>query len=102
MATPPEPKISLREVEHVARLARLELSSAEKERMRSQLDVILGYIEKLNQVDTTGVPPTTHVLSLVNVMREDEVRPSYPVEAMLANAPDPEGELFRVPRILEE
>jgi aspartyl-tRNA(Asn)/glutamyl-tRNA(Gln) amidotransferase subunit C len=97
-----EPKIGLREVEHVARLARLESSSAEKERMRSQLDVILAYIEKLNQVDTTDVPPTTHVLPLVNVMREDEMRPSYPVEAMLANAPDPEGESFRVPRILEE
>jgi aspartyl-tRNA(Asn)/glutamyl-tRNA(Gln) amidotransferase subunit C len=98
----PEPKITLAEVEHVARLARLELSAAEKERMRSQLDVILGYVAKLREVDTTGVPPTAHVLPLVNVMREDEVRPSYPVEAMLANAPEPEGELFRVPRILED
>jgi len=102
MDTPPEPKISLAEVEHVARLARLELSAAEKARMRSQLDAILGYIEKLDQVDATGVPPTTHVLPLANVMREDEVRPSYPVEAMLANAPDLEGESFRVPRILED
>ena len=97
-----EPKISPREVEHVARLARLALSSAEKERMRSQLDVILGYVAKLDEVDTTGVPPTAHVLPLVNVMREDEVRPSYPAEAMLANAPDPDGEQFRVPKILEE
>jgi aspartyl-tRNA(Asn)/glutamyl-tRNA(Gln) amidotransferase subunit C len=97
-----EPKITLAEVEHVARLARLELSAAEKERMRSQLDIILGYVAKLREVDTTGVPPTAHVLPLVNVMREDEVRPSYPVEAMLANAPEPEGELFRVPRILED
>ncbi len=102
MDTPPEPKISLAEVEHVARLARLDLSATEKARMRSQLDAILGYIEKLDQVDTADVPPTTHVLPLANVMREDEVRPSYPVEAMLANAPDPEGESFRVPRILEE
>ena len=97
-----EPRISLAEVEHVARLARLELSAAEKERMRSQLDAILGYVEKLRRVDTTGVPPTAHVLPLVNVMREDEVRPSYPVEAMLANAPAEEGDCFRVPRILEE
>ncbi len=97
-----DPKISLREVEHVARLARLELSAAEKERMLSQLDVILGYVAKLGEVDTTGVPPTAHVLPLVNVMREDEVRPSYPVEAMLANAPDPDEGLFRVPKILEE
>jgi aspartyl-tRNA(Asn)/glutamyl-tRNA(Gln) amidotransferase subunit C len=102
MDTPPEPRISLAEVEHVARLSRLELSGAEKARMRSQLDTILGYIEKLNHVDTTDVPPTTHVLPLANVMREDEVRPSYPVDAMLANAPDPEGEAFRVPRILED
>ena len=97
-----EPKISLAEVEHVARLARLELTNAEKERMRGQLDAILGYIETLQQVDTTDVPPTAHVLPLVNVMREDEMRPSYPVEAMLANAPDLKGESFRVPRILEE
>ncbi|MBI3458610.1 MAG: Asp-tRNA(Asn)/Glu-tRNA(Gln) amidotransferase subunit GatC [Candidatus Rokubacteria bacterium] len=98
----PEPKISLAEVEHVARLARLELSAAEKERMRSQLDAILGFMEKLHEVDISGVAPTTHVLALVNVMREDEVRPCYPVEAMLANAPEPEGEYFRVPKILEE
>ena len=97
-----EPKISLAEVEHIARLARLELSPAEKERMRSQLDVILGYVAKLDEVDTTGVPPTSHVLPLINVMREDEVRPSYPADAMLANAPEPEGDLFRVPKILEE
>jgi len=102
MTPPPEPKISLAEVEHVARLARLELSAAEKERMRSQLDVILGYVEKLRQVDIEGVAPTTHVLPLVNVMRDDEVRPSYPAEAMLANAPDRHRELFRVPRIIEE
>jgi len=97
-----EPRISLPEVEHVARLARLELSAAEKERMRSQLDVILGYVAKLEEVDIAGVPPTSHVLPLVDVMREDEVRPSYPADAMLANAPDPEGDLFRVPKILEE
>ena len=102
MDTPPEPRISLAEVEHVARLARLDLAAAEKARMRSQLDVILGYIEKLNRTDTSDVPPTTHVLPLANVMREDEVRASYPVDAMLANAPDPDGDLFGVPRILEE
>ncbi len=102
MTEPRTPKISLAEVEHIARLARLELSPAEKERMRSQLDVILGYVAKLGEVDTTGVPPTSHVLPLVNVMREDEVRPSYPVDAMLANAPEPEGDLFRVPKILED
>ena len=95
-------RISLAEVEHVARLARLDLSAEEKERMRSQLDAILGYVEKLRQVDTTNVEPTSHVLPLVNVMREDEVRPSYPVDVMLANAPQREGEYVHVPKILEE
>ena len=97
-----EPKISLTEVAHVARLARLDLDPAEKERMRRQLDQILTYIDRLRQVDTTGVPPTAHVLPLANVMREDEVRPSYPVEAMLQNAPQTAGDAFRVPRILED
>ena len=95
-------KITLAEVEHVARLARLALDADEKERMRSQLDAILGYVEQLRGVNTDGVEPTAHVLPLVNVLRDDEVRPSYPVEAMLANAPDAQDGQFRVPRILEE
>ncbi len=98
----PEPKIDLAEVEHVARLARLDLSPAEKERMRSQLDSILAYIDALRQLDTADVEPTSHAVPMVNVMREDEGRPSYPLEAMLANAPDRAGEFFRVPRIIEE
>ena len=97
-----ETRITLAEVEHVARLARLDIAPDEKERMRGQLDAILGYVEQLRRVDTTGIEPTAHVLPLVNVLREDEVRPSYPVEAVLANAPDPEDGQFRVPRILEE
>ena len=95
-------KITLAEVEHVARLARLALDADEKDRMRSQLDAILGYVEQLRRVDTAGVEPTAHVLPLVNVMRDDEVRPSYPADAMLANAPDAQDGQFRVPRILEE
>jgi aspartyl-tRNA(Asn)/glutamyl-tRNA(Gln) amidotransferase subunit C len=95
-------KITLAEVEHVARLARLALGADEKEQMRRQLDAILGYIEQLRRVDTTGVEPTAHVLPLVNVMRDDEVRPSYPPDAMLQNAPDAHEGQFRVPRILEE
>jgi aspartyl-tRNA(Asn)/glutamyl-tRNA(Gln) amidotransferase subunit C len=95
-------KITLDEVEHVARLARLALDVDEKQQMRRQLDAILGYIEQLRRVDTTGIEPTAHVLPLVNVMRDDEVRPSYPTDAMLANAPDAFDGQFRVPRILEE
>ncbi|MCI0545989.1 MAG: Asp-tRNA(Asn)/Glu-tRNA(Gln) amidotransferase subunit GatC [Candidatus Rokubacteria bacterium] len=97
-----EPKISLAEVEHVARLARLELGSEEKERMRGELDAILSHIDALRALDTEGVPPTSHAVPIVNVMREDEPRPSFPAEDMLANAPDLAGELFRVPRIIEE
>ena len=97
-----ETRITLAQVEHVARLARLDLGPEEKEQMRGQLDAILGYVEQLRRVDTTGIEPTAHVLPLVNVFREDEVRPSYPADAMLANAPELEDEQFRVPRILEE
>jgi len=95
-------KITLDEVEHVARLARLALDVDEKQQVRRQLDAILGYIEQLRRVDTAGIEPTAHVLPLVNVMRDDEVRPSYPADAMLANAPDAFDGQFRVPRILEE
>jgi aspartyl-tRNA(Asn)/glutamyl-tRNA(Gln) amidotransferase subunit C len=95
-------KISLEDVEHVARLARLELSAAEKERMRRELDGILAYIDKLRALDTSGVAPTSHAVPVTNVMRDDEERPSLPRDEMLANAPDPHRELFRVPRIIEE
>jgi len=97
-----DPMISRAEVEHVARLARLALAADELDQMRTQLDAILGYVAQLRRIDTTGVEPTTHVLPLANVMREDEIRPSYPTSAMLANAPEPDGELIRVPKILEE
>ncbi len=97
-----DPKISLKDVEHVARLARLELSEAEKERMRRELDSILSYIDKLRALDTGGVEPTSHAIPMTNVMRDDTPRPSFPQEAMLANAPERSGEFFRVPRIIEE
>lgn len=95
-------KITMQEVEHVARLARLELTAEEKERMRAQLDSILSYIDKLNELDTSAVEPTSHVLPITNVFREDEVMPSLAQEEVLANAPDRHELFFRVPRILEE
>jgi len=98
----PEPTISREEVAHVARLARLELSPAELERMRQELSAILAYIDKLRALDTEGVEPTSHAVPLVNVMRDDEPAPSFPPSEMLANAPDPAGGLFRVPKIIEE
>ncbi len=96
------PRIFLADVEHVARLARLDLSAAEKERMRTELDGILAYIDKLRALDTRDVPPTSHAVPVTNVMRDDEERPSLPQEEMLANAPDPHRDLFRVPKIIEE
>jgi aspartyl-tRNA(Asn)/glutamyl-tRNA(Gln) amidotransferase subunit C len=94
--------IERKDVEHVARLARLALTEAELERMRGELTAILHYIDKLRTVDVEGVEPTSHAVPLVNVMREDEVEPPFDHEAMLGNAPDRSGESFRVPRIIED
>jgi aspartyl-tRNA(Asn)/glutamyl-tRNA(Gln) amidotransferase subunit C len=99
MATP---KISREDVQHVARLARLELSEAELERMRVEMDAILTYMDKLRSLDTAGVEPTSHAVPLHNVLRDDEPRPSASRDDMLANAPDRAGDFFRVPRIIEE
>ncbi len=94
--------IEPKDVEHVARLARLVLGETDLARMRAELSAILDYIEKLKGADVDGVEPTAQAVPLVNVMREDEVEPSLPREAMMANAPDPAGEFFRVPRIIED
>lgn len=94
--------ISRADVDHVARLARLALGEEERARMREELAAILDYIDSLRALDTTDVPPTSHAVPLVNVMREDESAPSLPPDDMLANAPDRVGELLRVPRILED
>ena len=78
------------------------LTDAELERMREQLNGILAYIEKLNELDTNDVEPTSHAVPLVNVMRDDEAGPCLSREDALANAPDRAGEFFRVPRIIED
>jgi aspartyl-tRNA(Asn)/glutamyl-tRNA(Gln) amidotransferase subunit C len=91
-----------KDVEHVARLARLHLSEEERGRMRAQLTAILRYIDKLKELSVEGVEPTAHAVPLVNVMREDEVQPSLDRDAMMANAPDRAGDFFRVPRIIED
>lgn len=93
--------ITVKDVEHVAKLARLELSDDEKERFTGQLNAILKYAEKLNELNTDDVPPTSHVLKLANVMREDENRPSLPIEKVMKNAPEEEDGQFRVPAVLE-
>ncbi len=95
-------KLSLAEVEHVADLARLALTAAEKDRFREQLSSILAYAERLQEPDTTGIPPTAAVLPVSNVLRDDEVAPSLPIEDVLANAPATEDRFFRVPVVLED
>lgn len=93
--------ISIQDVEHVANLARLELNDAEKEQFTRQLNAILKYAEQLNGLDTDGIEPTSHAMPLVNVMREDEARPSWPLEQVLSNAPDEEDGHFKVPAVME-
>lgn len=93
-------KITIEEVRHVAELARLELDDTEVERMTRQLNSILGYIEKLNQVDTSQVEPTTHAIQIQNVFRSDDVRPSLERQAGLANAPRTDGVSFVVPKVI--
>jgi aspartyl-tRNA(Asn)/glutamyl-tRNA(Gln) amidotransferase subunit C len=94
-------KITRQEVEHVAKLARLELTEQEKETFTNQLSNILTYVEKLNELDTKGVEPTSHVLDIKNVMRDDVPAPSLPQEAALANAPDKAAGHYKVPKIIE-
>lgn len=94
-------KITRDEVEHVAKLARLAITEEEKERYTQQLSNILTYIEKLKELDTSKVEPTSHVLPMKNIFREDEVRPSLPREEILKNAPDRTEEFFSVPKIIE-
>lgn len=94
-------ELSRAEVEHIAELARLGLTEEEKEKFRRQLSAILEYAERLQQLDTEAIPPTATVLPLQNVMRPDEVAPSFPREDILANAPDAAEGCFRVRAILE-
>ena len=89
------------DIEKVAKLARLELSEEEKEIFGNHLDQILTHMEQLNRLDTTGVEPTFHAISIENVFREDETRASCPQKEVLAIAPDEEGGYFKVPRIIE-
>jgi len=93
-------KITPEEISHVANLARLHLSSEEVEAMAGQLGDILSYVTKLNELDTEGIVPTTHAISIVNAFREDEVKPSLEREKALANGPQQDGEAFVVPRII--
>jgi len=89
------------EVRHIARLARVGLSQDDMSRFQGQLSQILDYFQRLQEVDTENVPPTAHTLAMHSVMRDDEPRPSFDKEDILANAPQREGDLFRVRAVLE-
>jgi aspartyl-tRNA(Asn)/glutamyl-tRNA(Gln) amidotransferase subunit C len=89
------------DIKYVAHLARLHLTPDEEKKLGAQLGNILGYIEKLNQLDVSGVEPTAHAVPMVNVTRPDEIRPSLPHEEALRNAPAQANGLFMVPKIVE-
>lgn len=89
-------------VDHVARLARLDLTDDERERMRAELTQILEHADRIQALDLDGVPPTSHSVSIRNAMRPDEVTPSLPPEDVLANAPEVEDGRIKVPRIIED
>lgn len=89
-------------VDHVARLARLDLSEEERARMQAELTAILDHAEKIQALDLDGIEPTSHAIPLRNVMRPDEVTPSLSQDEALANAPEAEGGRFRVPKIIED
>jgi len=89
------------DVNYVAQLARLKLSPDEQQQIGAQLGDILGYIEKLKEVDVSGVEPTAHPFPLVNITRPDEARPSLPHEDVMRNAPQTNSGLFVVPKIVE-
>jgi aspartyl-tRNA(Asn)/glutamyl-tRNA(Gln) amidotransferase subunit C len=96
-----EMAITKDQVEHVANLARLNFNEQEKERFTIQLNSILNYINKLQQLDTKQVKPTFHALAQTNVFREDQVKPSIAQEVAMNNGPDKERGFYRVPKIIE-
>lgn len=93
--------ISKKDVEHVAKLARLGLTADEKDKLTKQLNDILGYAEKINQLNTDNVPPTSHSIPMQNVFREDKVNVCENTQAILANGPKTQETTFRVPKMLE-
>lgn len=96
-------KISMKEVEHVAKLARLELSQEEKEKYLGQLEKILEYVDLLKKIDTKDIEPTSHALKLENVWREDKLEAASDEvrERLLSNAPDREDDYFKVKKVIE-
>lgn len=94
-------KITRDQVEHVATLARLKLDENEVSTFTGQMDAILAYVDKLDELDTSGIVPTSHAVPMENAFRTDSVRPSIGVDHALANAPDRVDGFFRVPKVIE-
>jgi aspartyl-tRNA(Asn)/glutamyl-tRNA(Gln) amidotransferase subunit C len=94
-------KLTRAEVQRVAQLARLRLTAAEESALTEQLDNILGYMNKLNQIDTANIEPFSHADDRNNAFREDKVTNQPNADALLANAPDRDATFFKVPKILE-
>lgn len=93
-------KVTKQDVEYIAELAKLEYTEEEKEKFTAQFNTILEYIDKLNELNTDDVEPLSHVIELSNVVREDEVKPSLPIEEALKNAPSKTGSFFKVPKVI--
>ncbi len=92
--------ISKKDVEYLAGLAKLKLSEKEKSKFKKELDKIIKYIDQLKEVDTENIPPTSHVIAMENVLREDRVLPSLSQDEALANAPEKEDGYFKVPKVI--
>ena len=91
--------ITVKDVEHVAKLARLELTEEEKEKFTRQLGDVLKYVDQMNEVDTDDVEPLSHPIDFVNVMRDDKIYYEQTKEELMQNAPDEENGFFKVPKI---
>ena len=94
-------RITMDEVKHVANLARLAITEEEAEKLTNELDAIISFAEQLNELDTENIEPTSHVLDMKNIFREDVSKPGLPVEEVLKNAPDHENGQIKVPAIIE-
>ena len=93
--------VGTEEVKHIAKLSRLSFTDSQVEDMRGHLSKMLDYFDALDSVDVSDIPPTVHILSAVNVLRDDEVTPSMPNEDLLANAPESRDGAYIVPRVVE-
>ncbi|HUI31523.1 MAG TPA: Asp-tRNA(Asn)/Glu-tRNA(Gln) amidotransferase subunit GatC [Candidatus Acidoferrales bacterium] len=92
--------VTIKDVEHIAKLAKLEFDEDEKVKFTEQFNEILAFMEKLNELDTSNVEPLSHVIELQNVFREDEVKPSTSTEEALKNAPSRTDRFFKVPKVI--